>query len=152
MSLDRWGEYEMSEVTPYSGIFPEHPGVKLDSFGLPLFNKEDIPGASVAIWDEWHQAALTEAVQRQPLILAEEMELRVERRKLHGCPDQPYILFFESDTVLIDREKKVGARKAPLWFNKGYKDISKRFRNIHKTKDCLPVSLLFYRQTFFLFF
>ena len=113
VSVDNWTDFEMSNVVPYTGTFAEHLGVQLDSYGLPVFHREDIPQASVDIWDEWCSEALTDSALRQPMILAEQMKLRVEKRKLHGCGDQPYILFFETDTVLVDQEKRAGDRKAP---------------------------------------
>ena len=112
-SLDKWGEFDISDLTIFNGVWPERIGVKLDSYGLPLFNRQDIPGAAVDIWDLWHPDALVEAYERKPMILAEKMNLHVKKRKIHGCKDQDFILFFEADTILVDQEKKPWEKKAP---------------------------------------
>ena len=112
-SLDHWGAFEISEIAIYNGLWPEHLGVKLDSYGLPLFSKQDIPNAAVDIWDTWRMEALTDASQRKPEVLAGEMKLHVEKRMIHGCKDQDFILFFERDSILVDRERMPGEKKAP---------------------------------------
>lgn len=113
-SIDDWNDFEISEIVPFPGELPEHLGVKLDSVGLPVFWKKDIPQAAVDVWDQWRAEALTDAMLRQPTSLAvEAMGLRIEERKIHGCKDQPYILFFEKDTIKIDQPRKIGQKKAP---------------------------------------